>query len=196
MVSFIIIFGTLSFAVRMQSVRAYWFLPVPRLPLPRCSVASALAPCASWTVGETLRRDFRASWCERRCPRHHSVCRLPPSTSGPQSSEAHLCTAASKAVTDRRLRPRCCRLGSYSKRPKSGSVRPLACESYYCAHFVAKPNAECALRLRFSWAATSSNLDWWAIMTSSIKPAVHNISLRRRTRTEPRPQAKCTKKFW
>ena len=31
------------------------------------------------------------------------------------------------------LRPRCCYLGSYFKRPKSSPVRPLACNWYYCA---------------------------------------------------------------
>ena len=61
-----------------------------------------------------------------------------------------------KAVIDRRLRPRCCHPGSYFKRPKSCPVRPLARRWYYCAHFIAKPKAACALR--FSWAATSSNL--------------------------------------
>jgi len=30
-----------------------------------------------------------------------------------------------KAVIDRRLRPRCCHLGSYFKRPKSSPVRPV-----------------------------------------------------------------------
>jgi len=48
------------------------------------------------------------------------------------------------AVIDRTLRPR------------SSSVRPLACNWYYCAQLVSKPKAACALR--FSWAATSSNL--------------------------------------
>jgi len=61
-----------------------------------------------------------------------------------------------KAVIDRRLRPRCCYLGSYVKRPECSPVRPLACNWYYCAQFIAKPKAACALR--FSWAATSS--DW------------------------------------
>ena len=61
-----------------------------------------------------------------------------------------------KAVTDRRLRPRCCLLESYFKRPKSSPVRPLACNWYYCVHCIAKPKAACALL--FSWAATSSNL--------------------------------------
>jgi len=43
------------------------------------------------------------------------------------------------------------------KRPKSSPVRPLACNSYYCAVYSqAKLKAACALR--FSWAATSSNL--------------------------------------
>ena len=32
-----------------------------------------------------------------------------------------------KTVIDRRLRPRCCDLGSYFKRPKNSPVRPLAC---------------------------------------------------------------------
>ena len=63
---------------------------------------------------------------------------------------------ANKAVIDRRFRPRCCRLGSYFKRPKSSPVCPLACNWYYCAQFIAKPKAACALR--FSWSATSSNL--------------------------------------
>jgi len=56
-------------------------------------------------------------------------------------------------------------------------VRPLACNWYYCAQFIAKPKAACALR--FSWAATSINLGLRANMTSSIKPEVHNLSLRR-----------------
>jgi len=82
-----------------------------------------------------------------------------------------------KAVIDHRLHPRCCHLGSYFKRPKSSPVRSLACNWYYCAQLIAKPNAACALR--FSWTATSSNISLWATVTSSIKPEVHNISLRR-----------------
>jgi len=35
-------------------------------------------------------------------------------------------TTLNKAVIDRSLRPRCCHLGSYFKRPKSSPVRPLA----------------------------------------------------------------------
>ena len=46
--------------------------------------------------------------------------------------------------------------GKFFKRPKSSPVRPLVCNWYYCAQFIAKPEAACALR--FSWAATSSNL--------------------------------------
>jgi len=61
-----------------------------------------------------------------------------------------------KAAVDRRFRPRCCHLGSYLKHPKSSPVRQLACNWYYCAQLIAKPKAACALR--FSWAATSSNL--------------------------------------
>jgi len=52
--------------------------------------------------------------------------------------------------------PPCCHLGSYFQRQKSSPVRPLACNWYYCAQFVAKPKAACALR--FSWTATSSQL--------------------------------------
>ena len=44
------------------------------------------------------------------------------------------CGVDAYAVTDRRLRPRCCHLGSYFQRPKSSPVRPLACNWYYCAH--------------------------------------------------------------
>jgi len=40
-------------------------------------------------------------------------------------------TVFDKAVIDRRLRPRCCHLESYFKRPKSSPVRPLACNWYY-----------------------------------------------------------------
>jgi len=68
--------------------------------------------------------------------------------------------SVNKAVIDRRLRSRCCHPGSYFKRPKCSPVRTLACNWYYCAQFIAKPKALCALR--FSWAATSSNLGLWA----------------------------------
>jgi len=33
-------------------------------------------------------------------------------------------------------------------------------------------------------------------MRSSVKPEVHNVSQRRQRRTEPRPQATCTKNCW
>jgi len=61
-----------------------------------------------------------------------------------------------KPIVYRRLRPRCCHLGSYFKCPKSSPMRPLARNWYYIAQFIAKPKAACALR--FSWEATSSNL--------------------------------------
>jgi len=57
-----------------------------------------------------------------------------------------------KVFIDRRIRPQCCHLWSYFKRPKSSPVRPLACNWYYCAQFIAKPKAACALS--FNWAAT------------------------------------------
>ena len=59
-----------------------------------------------------------------------------------------------RAVGVRRLSPLSSYLGSYFKRPKSSPVRPLACNGYYGAQFVAKPRAACALR--FSWSATTS----------------------------------------
>jgi len=75
----------------------------------------------------------------------------------PTSAQSQQSLALNKAVIDRRLRPRCCHPGSYySESPKSSPVRPLACNWYYYAQFIAKPKAACALR--FSWAATSSNL--------------------------------------
>jgi len=101
----------------------------------------------------------------------------------------HTPSIENKALIDRRLRPRCCHLGSYFKRPKSSPVRPLACNWYYCAQFITKPKAACALRV--SRAATSSNFGLWANVTSSIKPEVHNVSLRRQRKTEP--WVTCTK---
>ena len=59
-------------------------------------------------------------------------------------------------------------------RPKSSHVRPLACNWCYCAQFIAKTKAACALR--FSWAATSSNLGLGAKTTSSIKPEVQCVA--------------------
>jgi len=51
---------------------------------------------------------------------------------------------SSKAVIDRRLRPRCCDQGTYCRRPKSSPVRPLACSCcswHYCAQLITKPKA-------------------------------------------------------
>ena len=42
---------------------------------------------------------------------------------------------------------------------------------------------------------TSSNLGLRENMTSSIKPEAHNVSLRRKSRTEPRPQVTCAKNW-
>ena len=61
--------------------------------------------------------------------------------------------------------PRCCHLGSYYKRSKSSPVCPSDCNWYYCAHFIAilqgtknVVSTKAACELRFSWAATSSNI--------------------------------------
>ena len=91
----------------------------------------------------------------------------------------HVCN---KAVIDRRFRPRCCQLRSFLKRLKSRPERPLACNWYYCAPFIAKPKDAHALR---SVRRDAEQL--WLTMTSATKPEVHNVSLRRQSRTEPRP---------
>jgi len=75
--------------------------------------------------------------------------------------------------------------------PANSPVHSLACDWYYCVNFIAKPKAACALR--FSWSATSSNLGIWANTTPSIKPEVHNVSLRCQRRTEARPWVTSTK---
>ena len=75
-----------------------------------------------------------------------------------------------KAVTDCRLRPRCCHLGSYFKHPKSSSEHPLACNWYYCTQY---SQAQGCGDVEQPWLMSR-------FMMSSIKPEVHNVSLRRR----------------
>jgi len=91
-----------------------------------------------------------------------------------------------KAVINRRLRSRCCQLGSYFKRSKSSPVRPLACNWYYCVQFIAMPKAGClcaALQL-----GGDVEQPWLMRRYDVIhKPEVHNVSLRHQRRTEPRP---------
>jgi len=83
--------------------------------------------------------------------------------------------------------------GKLFEAPKSSPVRPLACNWYYCAQFIAKPKVACVLC--FSWSATSSNLCLWANMMPSIKSEVNNVSLRRHRSTEPQPYVTCSEKF-
>ena len=92
-----------------------------------------------------------------------------------------------KAVTDRRLRPRCCH--RIRLREAVSCVRRL--QRVFYARFIAKPKDACELRV--SRVAKSSSLGLCANMTSSIKPQVRNISLRRQRRTEPQPYVTCTK---
>jgi len=62
-----------------------------------------------------------------------------------------------KAVIDRKLLPGVAtREVTLSARKVVPCVRWPATALYYCAQLIAKPKAACALR--FSWAATSSNL--------------------------------------
>ena len=138
-----------------------------------------------WSADWILRRRRRGRTSQHRARRRSRpalCCRQRE-----QEVNDHMCSQnANKAVTDRRLRPRCCHLGSYFKRPKSSPVRPLACNWYCCAQFLAKPQAACALR--FSWAASRVEQPWLMSKHDVIhKPEVHNISLRRQTLTEPRP---------
>jgi len=71
---------------------------------------------------------------------------------------ASLAAVNDKAVIDGRPHPLVFHLGSYFKRRKSSPVRPLTCNWYYCAQFIAKSKAACALP--FSGAASSSSLGW------------------------------------
>ena len=119
-------------------------------------------------------RGRRRSWRARRPPRRWPTLTEPswsPRTSSSKNdatffavshTHAYQCRSLSsavvplqkgdisqnKAVIDHSLRPppRCCQLGSYCKRPKSSPVRSFACNWYYCAQFIAKPKAACALR--------------------------------------------------
>jgi len=68
--------------------------------------------------------------CHKLFKASHHLYSLPPSEQVFQL----LFITGNKAVTDRRLRPRCCHLGSYFKRPKSSPVRPLACDTGITAH--------------------------------------------------------------
>ena len=79
-----------------------------------------------------------------------------------------------------------CQLNSHCPTQRNLAVSTAFIKLHCCAQFIAKPKA--ARALRFSWAATSSNLVLWANMASSILPEVHNVSLRRQSRTEPRPR--------
>jgi len=93
-----------------------------------------------------------------------------------------------KAVTDRRRRP-----GVATREVTLSARKIVPCVRwYYWYYCVVYSQAQgCVYALRFSCAATSSNLGLRANMTSSIKPDVNNTSLRRQRRTEPRPYVTC-----
>ena len=120
----------------------------------------AVGPCEDVVFPLSL-----AVWCMRHTaiyrdrtfapPGDLPLQKMPSRTSAPSVTViAYSYTVGvwATAVIDRRLRPRCCHLGSYFKRPKSRSVRPFACNWCYCAQVTAKPKAACALL--FSWATT------------------------------------------
>jgi len=71
-------------------------------------------------------------------------------------SESEALLSSNKAVIDRRLPPSVATWEVTLIVRKSSPLHALACNWYYCAQFIAKPNA--ARAQRFSWAATTSNL--------------------------------------
>jgi len=72
----------------------------------------------------------------------------------------------------------------------------MARNGYSYAPFTAQPSPGLHVSCTsISWAATLSCSGVCTIMTSSIKPEVHNVSRRRKRRTEPRPLVTSTKKL-
>ena len=65
--------------------------------------------------------------------------RSTPDTGGRAAAQTN------KPVIDRRRRPWCCHQAVASSAQKSRPVRPLACNWYCCAPFIAKPKAAHAL---------------------------------------------------
>jgi len=105
--------------------------------------------CFSLTLLHLCCRHHLVSWLRRRCrwlDVESAFHRRHDDPSGPTTTTSlhqvrPLSAEADKAVIDRRLRPLCCYLGSYFKRPKNSLVRPLACNWYYRSQFIAKPKA-------------------------------------------------------
>jgi len=95
-----------------------------------------------------------------------------------------------KAVIDRRLRPRCCHLGSYFKRPKSRPVRPLAWSWYYCASF--KPNPRLRVHCAQLYGATWLTCKYGVI----YKTGMHNLSQYRQRRTIATATGNMHKTWW
>jgi len=111
--------------------------PPPRTSAPRLRLWLGLG-----TAGEQMSGRHRcptflvaAATGKRCCRRRTASGEFRISTTQPHDD------INDKTVIDRRLRPRCCHLGSYFKRPKSSPVCPLACNWYYSALFIAKPKA-------------------------------------------------------
>ena len=77
-----------------------------------------------------------------------------------------------KSVIDRRLRPRCCHMGSYFKRPKSSPVRPLACDWFYWVHSL-QPSPRLRVQCASAWRRRLATLAYEQInvtrKTGSIK---------------------------
>jgi len=138
---------------------------------PACLFSSFDYDAGVWRMDITVGHQAYAALAERRGKNYLSENR--------KHEPLRACTRSRDMSKERRKNYNKC-----NKRPKSSPVRPLACNWYHCAQLIAKPKAACALR--FSWAATSSNLGLWADVTSCLKPEVYNVSVRRQRRTEPR----------
>jgi len=98
-----------------------------------------------------------------------------------------------KAVTDRRLCPKCCHLGSYLWPTRTWLQEVVL--SLHCLQRVflcAKPKAACEPHC-LSLAMSSSSLSLCANTMSSLKQEVRNVSPCHQRRNEPWPQITHTK---
>ena len=83
------------------------------------------------------------------------------------NSSVQLSSVANRAVTDRRLRPRCCHLG---KRPKSSPVRASVGLQLVLLRTVYSQAQGCV----FTALELGGDVEQPLLSTSSIKPEVHN----------------------
>jgi len=90
-----------------------------RVPQPAAQRLSSRAVIHRYVLIRKIYDDIAESWCELK--KIHTFTIIPYTN----ITDFRVLTNRNKAVIDRRLRPRCCHLGSYFKRPKSRPVRQL-----------------------------------------------------------------------